>query len=237
MTGWLIFLVIIILFIGLYVIQGYAQNQGLKWIFVSFSAILFGSTIIFYLLPEPKNTNLDFLTDHGEIAKAKLSYSNLVDAALAGDIDEVKDVKVLHQWSLDFSGESLDIPATNFADPLIFVERKSTDDGQVEVLQYGSQVMFGSIDFSKKIKPLNLDLTGNILTISQPEPLEIAIAGFKKDFVVAQFTKRDDGPLVNPADYRSFLQAVYVKIPKSTQFPKLDYVLFVGENNNFVESE
>jgi hypothetical protein len=220
MTGWLVFLIIILLFIGLYVIQGYAQNQGLKWVFVSFSAILLGSTIIFYLLPEPKDTNLDFLTEHGEIAQAKLSYSNLVDSALAGDIEAAKDVTLLHQWSLEFSGDSLDIPETNFTDPLIFVERKSTDDGKVEVLQYSSKIIFGGIDFSKKIKPLDVDLTGNILTITQPEPLDIAIAGFKKDFVVAQFNKRKENPLVNPSDYRSFLQAVYVKIPKSTEFPK-----------------
>lgn len=217
----LLLLLAVLTLIGFYIKRGKsltvtAMNMKiLQWFFAVYSVVLLLSVAVLYLLPQDgfaASTNTEALPD--------IHY-----AARIGKLDQMPGVFAKSNWSFDYQAAQLEIAA----DPnlLLWAQRKDTDNGKLEVVYYLAKSSLDGVDYTDKIKPPAVGLTGNRLTVTGPSPYQINLARFSKDFTVSQFSGEG---LVQRAIGPSGQAVLFLRIPNNLNIDNAQKrIEFVGK--------
>lgn len=205
----------------------FISNRIGKIIFIAYVTIFILSVPTMYLLP---TTNLVQKNEITNISQYEISEinSNFYKYANEGKLDSVKGI--IKNLSKTFISEN-----TNLSFDLvngnsmynIWVERKNTDDGEIEVSSYVSPHYANEIDFSQQISPPKLSMTSGVLKIEYLYSQDIKFDNFALDFPLMQFTsKESEQPGFQSSHFG--IKAIYVKVPKSMKIEnKTDNVIII----------
>ncbi|HBP63645.1 MAG TPA: hypothetical protein DD730_05105 [Desulfosporosinus sp.] len=111
----------------------------------------------------------------------------------------------------------------NFNPPLIFVERKAVDDGEINVSTYAGTQSVGGIDFTKLILPPAMSFRNGTLSFQSNNRQVLDLKQFNADVTVAQFKNGILGSIQSPSANFGFGQVIYLRIPKSLELDKGAY--------------
>jgi hypothetical protein len=190
--------------------RNYSYNRRVWKIFIGYFILLLICVVIDAAIPSKGATALKKL-DANKLAK---ETERLHDAALAGKIDQVDAKYKIKTWTFSYNGKRLDTAAKNNGDMdglQVVVERKNSNDHQIEAAFYRTKVGLDDLDITEMIKPIGLELAGNQL-IFVPEKSEINFTKFDNVFAINQFTgKSIFGHGYSLYEGQSIL---YLKLPK-----------------------
>lgn len=210
----LIFIIILIVFFSMIKIK----NPSLipvkykKYLVISYCAILIVSTLILYFIP--KSNFLSNKPNSNIITTPSLE--NFKDLASKGKLNASDSFTKNGNWSFDYTGKKLIISDSSMTFTLVG-ERKTVDDGKIEVMNYVTDSSFNDINITDKIKPASAKLNKNTLRLYDEPNSPIKINQFSFDFTISQFIK--DSPNQNNTNISSSLgmRIVYIRIPKNLQ--------------------
>jgi len=97
----------------------------------------------------------------------------------------------------------------------IWIEKKHSNDGKVEVFSFISPHIINNIDFTDKVIPPEIKFVGDRITIFPQEKLEIRYSRFDQDFTSKQFLDSASIPYSNVTIFG--MQAIYVRIPNNVE--------------------
>lgn len=107
----------------------------------------------------------------------------------------------------------------------VYVQRKTVDDGEIDVSTYNGGDFIRDIDFTKAVLPPSISIEKGTLSINGPVQQKIEFKQFEDSFILRQFNR------LNPKlqnNYTSFYSPtiVLIKVPKS---------LDIQDNSNTVQ--
>jgi len=98
----------------------------------------------------------------------------------------------------------------------IYIERKDSDDGVIEVSSYVAPHYTDSIDFTRIVSPPRISFEKGILTIEAPSQQNLQFKSLSDSFTVNQFKQKDQ----NTREGHSSVfggKAVFIRIPKNLE--------------------
>lgn len=98
----------------------------------------------------------------------------------------------------------------------IYIERKDSDDGVIEVSSYVAPHYTDSIDFTRIVSPPRISFEKGILTIEAPSQQILQFKSLSDSFTVNQFKQKDQ----NTREGHSSVfggKAVFIRIPKNLE--------------------
>ncbi|MFE8702961.1 hypothetical protein ACFYKX_20340 [Cytobacillus sp. FJAT-54145] len=205
------------------------ERKLLVWGLIGYGAVLLFSFVIFYAYVNPT------LNEHSEeeyktkkdILKAQKAANTLYSFAYEGNIDKLAEGLYLEtEWSFSYNGDQLKVHTPNTHNvSMIITERKETNDGKIEVVNYKSRTIIGDVDFTEKTKVPTVELHENILQVIPPEFVELNLGKFTNEFTTKQFTGE------NFYDVARVLgrDILYIRVPKDIQLSG-DITEMIGEN-------
>lgn len=98
----------------------------------------------------------------------------------------------------------------------IYIERKDSADGKIEVSSYVAPHYADSIDFTRIVSPPRISLEKGILTIEAPSQQSLQFKSLSNSFTVNQFMQKDQN--IREGNSSVFGgKAVYIRIPKNLE--------------------
>lgn len=100
----------------------------------------------------------------------------------------------------------------------IFLEKKKSDDGEIEVHSYAGPQLINNMDCTKQILPPAISYKDGILSIAPATQQRLTFIQFNTDFTVRQFQARAEAtPNMNSFSTMSGNKIIYIRIPKSME--------------------
>lgn len=99
--------------------------------------------------------------------------------------------------------------------PIIYIERKETDDGEIGVSTYTIPHYAGYFDFTKLVLPPEISVENGSLLVKESRSQNLEFKHFKPDFTVQQFKDNPDSYEVNTA-YLGW-KVILLRIPKNLE--------------------
>ena len=160
-----------------------------KYIAFFYIVLLLLSSLAVYILPE--KAFIQNLEDQNQqISQAHEITASIFDIAQQGELDNTPGIYKKADLSFQIAGDRLELASTDSFDfHDIFVKRKESDNGLVQVSSYMTSSLVNGIDVTPKILPPVIKLEGNKLKISPLEHYELNYTAFKPDFTTEQFTR------------------------------------------------
>ncbi|MBP1080096.1 hypothetical protein JOC74_000584 [Bacillus capparidis] len=181
------------------------------WIFASYVAALLVSVLLFYMLPE-KSPAVGGKVQPETANKELREFDNLVHDGRLGDIDPRYKKK---QWKFQYQLKQLNIEG--YIDPSIVIERKQGTDGTIEAIYFATDTILEGFKISK-LPSVNVRLNEESLIIDSPEPIQIELGLYSKEFPIRQFTdeqfmgeSKEDGSTFTP------MEVIYLRVPKDLE--------------------
>lgn len=146
--------------------------------------------------------------------------SVVYDVASKGEIEKIDPSFLVKKWKFAYHGQRLLIGGTDSSElnTNIIVERKNTNDGEIEALNYHTRLRMDNLDLTKYVKPLQLELADGQLRLMKPQQSEIKFSELSNVFSVNQFTGVKS--FSHGFGISGGLSILYLRIPKDLQ---LDY--------------
>ncbi|MGG3803022.1 hypothetical protein [Metabacillus fastidiosus] len=213
-----VFLLIMIL-IALYTIvvkQKYLPAKVIHWLFITYIGILLLSAVIAPFLPVEAVTIKEKIGKEEAEQEREKYFNNLAK----GNLDEIKNDYSVEEKSFHYKNDTLEIVPGNDSYLNMYVERKVSDDNQIEVFVYMNDLIINGYKITKVKKPYELDLNENILTVI-PITQDINISITEKEFPINQITKENKS---FPGFDYSVDPVIYMKIPKSLKIKEGDNI-------------
>lgn len=187
-------------------------QRNLPGIMVGYFIILLSCLIVLPMLPKE---NFPVTVSEKVLTEAKRGYIDLQNVAMEGRPEQIEGVIKLKQWDFEFSGNQLEIAgADNNSGVMIIADKKNTNDGKIEVINYATKTILEGIDATNGIKAPQVLLEGNRLKITMPEQYKVEIAKFNKEFVITQLTRNDRE---RGMQYVIGAQVLYLRIPQKVE--------------------
>lgn len=98
---------------------------------------------------------------------------------------------------------------------LVFIKRKTVDDGEVEMSSYTNELLFGGIDFAKSTLPPNVFLDNGYLSIKEPSHQSLEYKQFMADFTIEQFKHINSKSLDSYSNQG--WNIIYLRVPQSME--------------------
>ncbi|MFP7300289.1 hypothetical protein [Neobacillus niacini] len=185
-------------------------GSRLGWMLGGYVAILLICTGVSPLLPN-KDVNYKTLNNNQELEKES---TELYEAAIEGNIDQIDKKFVSKEWSLDYGEKELTIATVNdeLISTLVLVERKTVNDGKIEAIHYKTRSGVNNMEITELEKPIQIDLNGNTLTIGNPEKVKLKFSQYQQAFTLNQFT--GEKTFRRSTHFYGGTSILYLKIPK-----------------------
>lgn len=203
----------------------YFNRKGVKWTFIGYVAILILSVAF----------NELFLTDKttGETISVKerdLIGQKLVTKAINGNLSKEESQYIAKKWSFPYKGKKLYIKSTDeeYHQGLIIVEKKTVNDGKIDAFFYQTPTGMGKVNLTEKIKPVSMKLSGNRLSLTEPNNIKFSLSKSKSEFTITQFTG-EDWTNQSPSSYLGE-RLLYIRIPSDLELVDESnlYLQYVG---------
>lgn len=191
------------------------ERKLLVWALMGYGTALLFSLVIFYAYVNPAlHDGLEYKTKK-DIVKAERAVNNLYSLAYEGNLDKAEEGLYLDtKWSFSFKGDELKVhtPNTNNV-TMIIAERKQTNDGKIEVVNYKTRTIIGDVDFTEQTKVPTVELHENVLQVIPPEFVELSLGKFMNEFTIKQFTGED----FYDVDRVLGRDLLFIRVPKDMQ--------------------
>ncbi|MBS4174411.1 hypothetical protein [Bacillus sp. FJAT-49736] len=207
-------IIIVILFIlGITVFfmrkRGKSFNSNkVKWTFIGYVVILVISVVFNEIFLVDKTNGKSLSPREMDMMSQRL-FTN----AIHGNLTKSENKFIAKKWEFPYSDNKLHLKVAREANQggLIVIDRKLENDGKVEAVFYQTPVGVGTEEITSKLKPVQLDLAGNTLTLIEPNSLKFSFSKSKNEFTITQFNGEkwaDQSP-------QSYLgqRLLYIKIP------------------------
>jgi hypothetical protein len=159
------------------------------------------------------------LSDWKTVSTKNLDKENSVvyNAASKGEIDKIDPAFLVEKWKFTYHERQLPISSEDEAlsNSNIFVERKNTNDGEIDALYYHTRLSMNQLDLTKYFKPLQLELTDGQLRIMKPQQRELKFSELANVFSVNQFTGVNS--FSHHSEFHDGVSILYLRIPKELQ--------------------
>ncbi|WP_226038047.1 hypothetical protein [Aquibacillus saliphilus] len=204
MIGLIVVIVVIVKKNDLFRINQMSGNK-IKWVLSIYGIILLASIVVFFSLPD------DEITSISQVDSEKIERSNqeLYNRAHLGTLEQSKQITVKEKWQFDVKEQFLQVTSNGEEnqDIIIFVERKESNDGEIDVVKYATESLVNHGGYQ-------VELNNNKLIVQQPDKMDYHFAIFTNEFSITQFTgeKRLHFPT-------SAIEAelLYIRIPKDLE--------------------
>lgn len=193
----------------------YEYAKRIHWMLGSYLIVLLIASGVYLTIPK-----------QGHIHSEQTSQDNIPNlAALVYEGKSLDDAHmyIQRQWELPYEQNQLQIVGSyeDYVDfnVLISVERKSEDDGIIEVTHYRTPIIVEGMDVTEFMDPLQIDLLSTTLNITGLERVEVKLSSYRNDFPIRQFTEENwwwDW------EYEFSRQVLLLRIPKSMQIIDVD---------------
>lgn len=203
------------------------NRKMIKYLYIAYAAVLLCFLAGYYMIP---GEGFLPMPDNGDdmVRKAQTERERLYKNILTVTEGEYKGLHIIKKWSFVYSGDKLDISFSrgNQASHRVFVEYKDTDDGIVEIQQLATRSVISYVDVTEKAsKPVDVELTGNTLSIITPGLQEIEIKRFELEFPLEQFTK---SPVFMDESYyyaASGANVIIIRVPERVEVNEKGIIL------------
>ena len=210
---WIVIL-IIILIIGIIAFEKLSKmsivNKSSNITLTIYVAVLLVCLIAYFILPKPE-------WEAANVTNYKQHYAQMNDVKSAlhkGDVDQVKN-NLINEQSFNYEGEVLYLEQVEGDNNWfsILIERKSENDGVIEVKQYNTGTTLNNIDVTDMVKPFRLNVEGDVLSVMDAELTPINFTFYKKEFPISQFTEeKESNPEYGSNSYMG-ADLLYLRIP------------------------
>ena len=192
------------------------NGKRIKVVFVGYLAILLIALVVFYMLPGGDFTYKEL--SQNDINKADQA-EHLRNALSKGKLNQMEGVYIKGKWNFIYEKEKLEIDSSDSKNGswMVFVERKDTNDNKIEAVHYTTKTIINNIDLTDKINYPKVALEGKRLNFIRPEPCEVKLIKYQKEFTVTQFSKENG--IENEGSFSGLLgsDVFYLQIPKDVQ--------------------
>ncbi|ATW28099.1 hypothetical protein [Candidatus Formimonas warabiya] len=194
----------------------YLRRSWVKWIFILYCTLLGVSVAVFYLIPD--KGFLSPLSDRQIDEELKRSQ-DMLQVAKEHRLDKTPGIHLLGKKNIIYTGKELELvsPHGNDLNLQIIVERKDEQDDTIEAFCYAGKNLLNNMDFSERIKSPQMELSGKKLQIKKPDPYEIRLSRFEKDFTVTQFLDQSSRYLDHGPSMMWQQSVLYLRIPSDVQ--------------------
>lgn len=174
-----------------------------KYIVLSYCALLIVSVATFYMLPEyPEKI----------AAQDQRQEWSFNFESKDGWQDQFEEIHVREQWQFAAPGDRIEVTATE-STPGLWVLAERADIEEVEVMEYGTMPQMADL-----IKSYEVELRGGQLVITPPRFYELRLASYSRDFTEVQFFRGENpGPEYAGHSFGSLLhnhQIMLIKVPE-----------------------
>lgn len=188
------------------------SGSRIWWIFVGYLSILLICTGLSPLLPKGEITYQK--VDGNQLER---DSNELYEAAIKGNIETVDSEYIVKTRKFNYTEKQLNIAILNddFLSASIFVERKTSNDGEIEALQYQTGSGINDLSISDLLQPLKINIDKNTLILENPEKLTLEFSQFQQAFPIKQFTGKGD--FGDSSHFINGTSILYLKIPKDLE--------------------
>lgn len=130
-----------------------------------------------------------------------------------GKIGSINPEYIAQHKTFDYENSTLKISSNRIDGTLIYVERKDTNDGEINCFVYKRGLIINGFNFTDKLAPIHLELNKNTMNIHQPPPQDISLAMVKKEFTINQFSVEN----LNNETMEPDQQVIYLRVPKDLE--------------------
>ncbi len=224
--GFLPIMIILFIVVGLFFLQRFSHHRGVRFLFSGYLIILLISLITFYLLPDNRLSKINPFTSS---INDDVEINKFYEKAIRGQIEQLEDVKVREKWEFEISGDQLKVSEPEEFYTTYLFERKEENDHKVEIFHYASESLVDLLELKDKHN-FTISLEDNVLRMKGPDPIQIKIAAFKKDFVINQFSSsKSNDNYLNSFGHLEGNQVIYIRVPKDIEISSPHYIQYVGE--------
>lgn len=184
----------------------------------TYFGIIVISLAVFLVIPEKNFMELGRVDQNG-YHKAELAARQIYEAAQEGRLDQTEGLQIKGQWSFEFSGDRLQLvnPGAEPLNIMIIAERKGSNGGKIEILNYRSTTVLEGLDFTDTLSsPHEAALSGNQLAIKGIGPKEVKLYR-SRDSVINQFRRESEGNGSRISGNVFGGQVLYMTIPQQVQ--------------------
>lgn len=206
----LLVLLIIIIAISTYKMKnrfGWNTERSSRWLLSGYMVVLLVAAGLAFFIPDQTDSKLQTATID--------DVPNLRNAAANGNVASIDSRFIEKKWKFSYGEAKLQLKTRGgeLNGIAVFVEKVSAD-AKIEAIHYQTPTIINrSIDITAYIPRLNVDLTGDVLAVELPEPVDLKFSGFTREFPIAQFTNRKWEKWMDDSFLHRGEQIVYLRIP------------------------
>jgi hypothetical protein len=200
-------------FITVKIGKKYLTIKITHWLLFGYLGVLILASVTVPLFAQ-EHDNIESIQEENYDDDEMDPYSKLFSKLSNGEIAEIDPTYLLEERNFDhYSNKSIRIVPNTNNGPQVFVERKEKADSTIEVAIYSTGLVVDSLDFTSLLKPSEVELTDNILTINSIyQEFNFAIAG--NGYPIRQFTGES---MFEHHSFRSGDSFVYLRIPSDLE--------------------
>lgn len=184
------------------------------WLLLVYFIVLLLSAVIVSFIGDKSFEMTDYVSIQNN--NEDEAEEELYDALHQGNLDKIDPHFLTYKDRYKYERSSLDIDLNIEENQYIsvYVERKETNDNEIEAYIFGNTLLVDGYSFSEKIVPPKISLKDDTLSIEPLEHQEVDIWIGKKEFTVNQFKNvaRESQSYTNYIDPN-----IYLRIPKDLQ--------------------
>ena len=185
------------------------------WMLGGYLMILLIATVAYLSIPKEEQAYSE-----QAIPDDPFFLANLVQE---GKLLDEAEMYIQKQWKLPYDHHELQIVRPNNDDmdfdALISVERKTEDDGIVEITHYKIPIIVEGMDITGFMDPVEVELSSTELEVIGLEHVEVELNTYRSDFPARQFTEESWWLDMEHASGRHVLS---LRIPSSLQITHVD---------------
>lgn len=203
-------------FFSVKISKKYLTIKITHWLLMIYIGVLILATIIVMIMAKDQAV-INKIEQNKLEAEMFDSYNVLHQKLSNGEVADIDSIYLQNEFSFnDYQNESMKIISRAEYGPQVFVERKETNDSKIEATIYSTGLVVNGNNFSHLLKPLQLDLTEEVLTIT-PVHQNINLAISSNNYPVRQFT----GESMFENHYFSSVDSfVYLRVPKDLKLER-----------------
>ncbi|MCM3574626.1 hypothetical protein M3172_15630 [Mesobacillus subterraneus] len=192
-------------------------------IFVGYVAILLVTAILSGFLPEENSFAAKYRSDE-EINENERLNSRVYEQVESGNIKDAKGLTEKENWEFTLDNDVLKINSDGDSSSMVYVEKKDSLKGKVEVAHYSTFSYVDNMDVTDLFESPEIRLNDGTLKIYPREAVNIKLVKFSNAFPFNQFAENNEKYGVSYGMMQG-LDFIYITVPADTEVSGDGYVI------------
>ncbi|MFD2044184.1 hypothetical protein ACFSTA_09840 [Ornithinibacillus salinisoli] len=161
-------------------IFSYVKTQ---WLLIGYVSVLIISVALYFFIPHESSS--------GESIAVK-DIPDLYMEAGNGTLLDIDSRYIANKWEYNYENDSLTLNAHYMEEAngvSTYIQKRDDSTDKIEVIYYRTPtILAGGIDITDRFPPLDIDLSADVLTYENNDPVDVEFIGYKKEFPFTQHT-------------------------------------------------